>query len=378
MVGPGFKRKIDMKNAQVFSIRTLMILVAGAIFAYAYSIHSQLPGPESSPYELGTFTAQWPQKPRFLTAWVAAHLFRRHFIGTVQFRILWSFVFWTASSFLLAPYVKRLQITPAAAPLVYASFILIMMVHYVAPNIYAPWYVFDMPSILFYLIVFLLLTTESSRNIAAGCFLTLVFTLNRETVAIALFHAAGWWFAKYRESVPASPLVRGFPAALRGYLKDQPSTDDPRRFAAIAIGATLICTIIMHWALNEILGGWPMKDTLREFMHIGKDLRLVYNIKSIIFFGPGFLQQFLATGFGIVFFLPFIFKELNLRVKMILISSIPPALTLLTLGNFFIELREFDEYSPLMACLLAIALSTASRGSIVESRPSMGRVQSAK
>jgi hypothetical protein len=359
-----------MRNIQVLNVRTLMILVAGVIFSFAYSLHSQLPGPESSPYELGTFTALWPQKPRFLTAWVAAHLFTKHFINTVGFRILWSMAFWTASSFLLAPYTKRLQIAPAAAPLVYAGFILIMMVHYVAPNIYAPWYVFDMPSILFYLIVFLLLTTDSRRNIVLGLVLTLVFTLNRETVAIALFHAAGWWFAEYWGSVPVGPVTRRFPAAVLGYLKNEPKVPRAGRFAIFGIGATLICTVIMHWALNEILGGWPMKDTLREFMHIGKELRLVYNLKSIIFFGAGFLQQFLATGFGIVFFLPFIFKQLNLRVKAILLFSIPPALALLTLGNFFIELREFDEYSPLMACLLAIAFSSANKISMAESEPS--------
>src|SRR5436189_104321 len=75
-------------------------------------------------------------------------------------------------------------------------FLLIMLAHYCLPNVAAPYYIYDMPAILFYLIVFMLVTSNSRADIILGGLLTLVFTLNREPIAIALFHGAAWWLVR--------------------------------------------------------------------------------------------------------------------------------------------------------------------------------------
>lgn len=200
------------------SHQLIFLIISGAIFSIAYAVHSDMSGSMSKPELPGTFQAFWPYKPRFLVAWIAYHLFGTEIINSISFRAALAFVCWIPSALLSIRFAQRLKVSAAAMPYVVVSFVLITLAHYCLPNVAAQYYIYDMPAILFYLIVFLLLTSDKRWQVLLGGVFTLVFTMNREPIAIALFHSLAWWFVQYWERSPRSNGNQSYPWSLARYL----------------------------------------------------------------------------------------------------------------------------------------------------------------
>ena len=262
-----------------------------------------------------------------------------------------AFVFWVAICVLLLPFANGLRISTQRS-YVLLAFILIMLAHYCLPNVAAQYYIYDMPAILFYMVTFLLLTSNNRFNLTLGGLLTILFTMNREPIAIALFHAAAWWLVRDHELPTVSR------ASLTSYAKrvlSRDFSDDHRRFAIGCIVLTFVGTLALRQLLMYIFTGYLFnadEGMLYEDGHI----RVLANIKRIAT-EAAFFQQFIATGFGLVFFLPIVFARLSLTTRAVVVASILPLAPLIFVGNFFTELRIYNEYVPLMACVLAVLLS---------------------
>lgn len=128
---------------------------------------------------------------------------------------------------------------------------------------------------------------------------------------------------------------------------------------------TLVGTILLRRALMYLLDG-DMNGSFYDMLYEGDTLRFIANLKRIVTEWGSF-QQFVATGFGVVFYLPFVFKSQSLRTRAVVVGSIFPLFPLVFVGNFFTELRIYGEYIPLMACLLATTIAWFTREQIAKS-----------
>lgn len=335
-------------------------VVAGAIFSVAYAIHSPTTEPGTRTIDLATFHSFAPYGPRFLVAYLAYHLFGASIVDWLSFRAAMSFVCWILSVALLVRFSRRIQVSAAAARFLMVSFTLIMLAHYCLPNVYAPYYIYDMPSILFYLLVFLLSTDKSIWRIFLGCLLAVLFSLNRESITLALFHAFAWWFGEYWEiaALPGRrhllrwPLLKYLPAG---------NTDEKRRLVAMAsIAVALVATGVLRFVVVHWLYG-PFQTGLEAALYEGSEIRVIANVKHL-FENWGTGQQFVAIGFGAVFYLGFVLRHQSLRTRSLLIGSILPFLMMIFVANFVTELRVYNEYIPLFACLLAIVMDFSRVG----------------
>jgi hypothetical protein len=330
--------------------QALFLLISGAIFSIAYAIHSDMSGSVSKPASLATFQAHWPYRPRFLTAWIAYQFFSGETLNGVPFRAAIAFVCWIPISLLTIRFAQKIQVAASVLPYVFVSFVLIMFAHYLVPNVAAQYYIYDMPAILFYLIVFLLLTSASRLNIVLGGILALVFTMNREPIAVAVFHAFAWWLVRSSQSHATSPTDQTLTERARRFVSGF-WVDRETFFAMTAICMTLAGTVVLRQVLVYLLEGQG-QGSFYVMLYEDGHIRVLANLKKILTHG-GFFQQFIATGFGVVIYLPLIFRSQSLRTRALVIISIVPLFPLVFVGNFFTELRIYNEYVPLLACLLA-------------------------
>lgn len=330
-------------------------VVAGAIFSVAYAIHSPTTEPGTRTADLATFHSFAPYGPRFLVAYLVYHMFGASVIDWLSFRAAMSFVCWILSVPLLIRFSRRIQVSGSASPFLMVSFTLIMLAHYCLPNVYAPYYIYDMPSIFFYLLVFQLITEKSTWRILLGCALAVLFSLNRESITLALFHAFAWWFGEYWEiaALPGRrhllrwPLLKYLPAG---------NTDEKRRLVAMAsIAVALVATGVLRFVVVHWLYG-PFQTGLEAALYEDSEIRVVANVKHL-FENWGTRQQFVAIGFGVIFYLGFILRDQSLRTRSLLIGNILPFLMMIFVANFVTELRVYNEYIPLFACLLATAMA---------------------
>ena len=85
----------------------------------------------------------------------------------------------------------------------------VLVAHYGVPRPYCFWYVYDIPAIVFYMLAFLAMTQGPGR-VAWWCVPMLaVLSLNRETIVVAVLHAAAWhaWRARQTQSNGPSAVV---------------------------------------------------------------------------------------------------------------------------------------------------------------------------
>ena len=325
------------------------VLVSGAIFSFAYGVHSDASGSMSQPSQLATQDF-WPYTSRFLVAWFSYTIFGGVIVDSLAFRIAFSFFCWIVMCLMLPAFAERLRCKLETRH-VFAAFVIIMLSHYCVPNVFYPYFIYDMPAIIFYLVVFLLLTDPSRAKIVLGCLLSLLFELNREPIAVALFHAAGWWaIGNHGAPKPSTLSIWKWVSGL--FRKTFPSDNTP--FVILAVGVTLVAMCVLREVLMYIQTGTIIVADEAHFLE-DDHLRITANFARL-FTSPEFFQQVLATGFGLIFCLPVVFSRLNWPVVGMVIASIVP-LTILLFTNFFSELRIYDEYVPLMSCILATMLN---------------------
>lgn len=338
-----------LQNRQRLLHQALFLIIAGVIFSLAYANHAQLSGPGSRPDAILALKAVWPWQGRVLLPWLGHVIFGDRIIEEVLFRVGVAFVCWILSALLLRAFARRLKVSDATAPYVVVGFLLILIAHYCLPVIYAPFYIHDLPAILFYLIAFLLLTSENRVQILLGGALTLLFYLNKESISLVLFHAFGWWYARRWREEPDYSKIRFSLAVM-----------------IVIFAATIVERKLLYWWL-----GGNGDDLVAMFYENGH-VRVWANVLHA-FSGLGFFQQVPAIGFAALIYVPFVFTSQSRTTRAIIVISAIPAIPLFLYGNYFTEIRVWNEFIPLFACLLATVIAWSAEGA----RPERAREEKA-
>jgi hypothetical protein len=312
------------------------VLISGLIFSLSYVLRSDISGLWSRTENLALLKADWPYKPRFIIAWAAYHLVPIEILNSVGFRTLVALISWVAALFMLPYFIERLKIPEQNKKFAGVAFLLIMLAHYCLPNIAAPYYIYDLPAIPFYLVVFILLTSDRTRHVYLGVGLLFLFYLNRESISVAIFHSVAWRIARNIQ--------------VRKSLRED-------RMALLAILIAFVGTLLIRQFLLGALDGNSTRILLSTLYEDGH-LRLLANI-SRVWNEWGSRQQFIAIGFGLILYAPFLLKKQNIETRFVFISSIFPLMPALILGNFT-ELRIYNEFIPITSCILASFLSTSA------------------
>jgi hypothetical protein len=175
------------------------------------------------------------------------------------------------------------------------------------------------------MISFLLLTSITPRVVISGIFLTVLFSLNRETIVIAPFHAAAFVIARDWAN-PRQSLTR---------------TLTP------IVGALVIIVLLRIWLAHSIFGV-GLLDTVNTYdENIPRFLANVLRVRYV-----DFAFHLLLFGAGALIWLPPFFPYIGNPLKLMLLFSIPPFIMLLWAGNF-VELRIYNEFVPLLAVLFS-------------------------
>ncbi|QYY30219.1 hypothetical protein K2O51_22875 [Cupriavidus pinatubonensis] len=308
----------------------VFIFICGLIFSLTYAIHSNNPGPPTRVEALATLQSFWPYKPRVLAAWIVYKLVGGEVAETVGFRFAYAFALWFPIVYLLSKFYERLGCPRSTQPLLIASFTLVMLAHYSLPNVFSPYYIYDTPALLFYLITVLLLCGNTPAQWIAGIICAGVFFVNRETIIIATVHA----FAIRAAEVMAK---RDFSAKALSILL-------PTVIAAI-VALCVRAVLLKAWDGNAI-------DMVSGPMYEDGQLRIVANLKRIYTLW-GDRQQLICIGFGFFLYLPFVWRFLPSKAKFTAAFSTILLVPTWILGNIT-EIRLYSEFLPLMTCALTI------------------------
>jgi hypothetical protein len=322
--------------------RAVFIFVCGLIFALSYAVHSTLPDDvQGGTASLALFKASWPYKSRILSAFLAYKLVGPQWIDTRGFIFVMTLLLWYPCVMLFDAFARVLRTSDTTRPFLVPCFTLIMLAHFSLPTALNTYYIYDVPALLFYLVVVLLLIDPRPLVGITGAICATVFLLNRETIVIAVVHAFAIRASDLRAEANYSlrSLSRFFPIVLA------------------AIG-TMAMRKILLWALDGdawalIVG--PMYETVVPGFEKGDTLRIVANLYAIVGWWP-YRLQLICIGFGALIYLPFAIPSLSSRARFALGFSVIPLVPLLILGNLT-EIRIFTEFVPLMACALATCAS---------------------
>jgi hypothetical protein len=215
----------------------------------------------------------------------------------------------------------------ALDPVLPLALCLILLCHYCLSRRLNVYYVYDLPAILFYMLSFLLLTSRNSRAIISGIFFTVLFSMNRETIVVAPFHAAAF--------------VLG---------RDWPNLRLSLTRTLTPIVSTLVIIVLLRILLAYSIYGVGLLGTI-DTHEDETTLRFLSNAQHIIN-DPGYTFQLVLFGAGAVIWLPLSFPYIGNQLKLMLLFSIPAFLMLFLAGNF-VELRIYNEFVPLLTVLLS-------------------------
>src|SRR6516225_6779757 len=165
--------------------KLVLILLFSAIISYTYLEQAIIPPQQVAPV-FGL---------RFLLPSAIAFVLPLELYDTKYFRFAFAFVSVALSFVAIQRFGRKLILNDndsALDPVLPLAFLLILLCHYTLTKKLNVYYVYDFPAILFYMLSFLLLTSTSSRVLIFGIFFTALFSLNREQIVIAPFHAAAF------------------------------------------------------------------------------------------------------------------------------------------------------------------------------------------
>ena len=265
---------------------------------------------------------------RFLLPSAIAFILPAELYDRTLFRFALAFVSVALSFITIHRFGQKLNLSDnhgALDPVLPLAFFLVLLCHYSLSKVLNYYYVNDLPAILFYMLSFLLLTSTSSRVVIFGIFLTALFSLNREQIVIAPFHAA------------AFVLVRDW-SNLRECLM--------RTLTPIV--STLVIIFLLRIFLAYSIYGVGLLDTISTEEE--GTLRFLANIQRVVYHQSAF--QLLLFGAGAIVWLPLSFRYIGNQLKLMLLFSIPPFMMLMWAANF-VELRIYNEFVPLLAVLFS-------------------------
>ncbi|MDE1171695.1 MAG: hypothetical protein PW734_10905 [Verrucomicrobium sp.] len=311
-------------SAARFSFPYLQVLILSLIFTVLYIMSVGQDWEYSSIVKQGTFHVHAPVLFRFLIPFILCHVYiPHHVLDTNPFRFGAALVSVIPCFVLLRPYAERLAGRVLEPRLLNIVFFTILSMHYTGARILNCYYVYDFPAIGFYMIIFLMLTSANLRTVGLGVALAVVFSLSRETVIFATFHAAAFHFVRQQPYFSRKFFRAVWPTAL----------------ACLLIG--LVHLLQLHL--------WHYSVATSVASHTDGDFRFVYFAKRIL--SDREVQvQLLYFGCGILLWLPCIFFRLNKLEKFLLLATIPGLIMLEYAGNM-VELRIYNEFVPFITFL---------------------------
>jgi len=302
--------------------KLVLILLFSAIISYTYLEQAIIPPQQVAPV-FGL---------RFLLPSAIAFVLPLELYDTKYFRFAFAFVSVALSFVAIQRFGRKLILNDndsALDPVLPLAFLLILLCHYTLTKELNVYYVYDFPAILFYMLSFLLLTSTSSRVVIFGIFFTVLFSLNRETIVIAPFHAAAFVLCRDWSNLHQSVARTLGP-----------------------IVSTVVIIFLLRILLAYSIYGVGLLSTITT--HEDETLRFFANVQRVINYHEDAFHL-LLFGAGALVWLPLFFPYIGNQLKLMLLFSIPVFLMLLWAGNF-VEMRIYNEFVPILTVLLSQAI----------------------
>lgn len=244
-------------------------------------------------------------------------------------------VFFVAAALKLMPaFLSRItdtRLTPQSATRIQWM----LLAHYILPRNLKFYYVYDLPSITFYLMAFLALTSPHTRTRWLGVLITGALSTNRETIGVAVVHAAAWHAMQWAAQQPrdaAKLLQRWAPCV----------------FATVAVLAVRQATVMWLDHPPQSSFSWMEGDQWRIIANLERMATKHHHGIALLWFGA-----------GAIIWLPRKWRQLPPMIKAMLVVSLPVFVFFCVVGNF-VELRMFNELLPVLAAALAFKATSDS------------------
>ena len=306
-------------------------LVLCFVFSYYYVTRTHA-GDNSSIAQHALLAIEPPFVFRLLLPWALHQILPLEWLDLNYTRTLHASFFSFSSVSLMPSFMARILDRPltsdecARARL--AGFV-ILIAHFVLPRNLKFYYVYDFPAMTFYQLSFLALTHPSQKRRWVGVAITALFAVNRETVGVAVIHAATWH---------GEQLLRTKQREFRKWL----SVCAP---LALSAASVLIARGLISHALSlpaQASFSWMDGEQFRLFANLQRMATKHHHAIAAIWFGAGAL-----------IWLPKKWQYFDSRFKALLLASSPVFVFYCIVGNF-VELRMFSELIPILAVGLAL------------------------
>lgn len=213
----------------------------------------------------------------------------------------------------------------------------VLVAHYGIPRPYCFWYVYDIPAIAFYMLAFLAMTQHPGRVTWWCVPLLALLSLNRETIVVAVLHAAAWHGWR---------VWRVWRADARAGVRDLLA---PTRRVGAPLLAGVLAVVCVRALLVHHLGHGAASVAL---LHDGEQLRVVAGFARMAS-KPDHALALLLIGAGAMVWLPLRWRRLPAELKVLTVASVPAFAMFLAVGNV-VELRMYSELVPVLAAMLAV------------------------
>jgi hypothetical protein len=307
--------------------KSALIVLLSAIISFTYVKQVHI-GVASLIHDQATFLVPPQFGLRFLLPSTIEFIFPLGSYDNMAFRAALAFITIALCFVVIQPFERRIVKDNHGAldPILPLALCLLLLCHYCLSRRLNVYYVYDLPAILFYMLSFLLLTSTNSLVVVSGVFFTALFSLNRETIVLAPFHAAAFVLVRDWSNLRQS-LTRMLPP----------------------IVSTLVIIISLRILLAYSIYGVGMLGTIST--HEDETLRFLANIRRVVNDDDSAFQL-LVFGAGAIIWLPLSFRYIGNQLKIMVLFSIPAFLMLLWAGNF-VELRIYNEFVPILTVLFS-------------------------
>ena len=323
-------------NVQRQHLGVALWLALSLVFCTHYVIKTHV-GPDSSIAQHAGLNIGAPFVFRLLLPMALSGLLPHEWLDLATTRILVATVSVGVAIWLMPAFMSRLTghaLNSNEANRARLMLLVMLVAHYTLPRNLKFYYVYDFPAITFYQLTFMALTAASPRQRWLGVLLAAALTTNRETVGIAVVHAAAWHVA--RLPWQGTSTLRTW-APILGQL------------ACAAVAVLLVRKLISHSLGHPIQASfsWMEGDQLRLLANLERMATKHHHGIALLWFGA-----------GAIIWLPRRWRTLNTGLQHLLIASIPVFAFFCIVGNF-VELRMFNELLPLLAAALAFKAPTS-------------------
>lgn len=298
----------------------LPVLVLSLVFALLY-LYASVLSENSILSRQARFEVDTPFKFRFVLPYLLGLILTDQQLDAKWLKVFAATLSTTACLVLLPRFFERLtRIKPDSSTVqqLQLGTLTILVLHYCVPRELNIYYFNDLPAIALYLACFLLLT-RSSRIPLSAALVSVAASLNRETVVIALFHAAGF----HLTSVLTPPKAE-------------------RRRALVRLALIGVTIALVRLAVNYVLDS---DLTANAVPMVGERMRFAANLDRVLRDNHAAVRLPMI-GFGLILWLPLVFWRLPREVRYAHLWSLPPLAVLVWAGNFT-ELRIYSELVPL-------------------------------